>query len=151
PDSTDRVCVERRVPKPRQPDDPCPQITPPSYKSIVFLLPFALCTAFPHSDYYESSALGSAHRLPSQLARFLPGGHCGSPACGRWSAPGTVKADLLMTPNRRRPVRLLGPLPPVALTGRAALQPPVENQQACEVNLRHDHLPRRHGAPSNPA
>ena len=55
-----------------------------------------------------------------------------------------------MTPNRRRPVGLLGPLLPVALTGRAALQPPVENQQACEVILRHDRLRRRRGAPSNP-
>ena len=40
------------------------------------------------------------------------------PACGRWSAPGTVQADLLMTPDRRRPVRLLGPLPPDVLLGQ---------------------------------
>ena len=55
-----------------------------------------------------------------------------------------------MTPNRRRPVGLFGPLLPIALTGKAALQPPVENQQACEVILRHDRLLRRRGAPSNP-
>jgi hypothetical protein len=36
----------------RLPDDPCPQIIPPSCKSIVFLPPFALYAAFPRSDYY---------------------------------------------------------------------------------------------------
>jgi hypothetical protein len=30
-------------------------------KSIFFLLPFALCVAFPRSDYYGSSALGIVH------------------------------------------------------------------------------------------
>lgn len=40
---------------------------------IVFLLPFALCAAFPRSDYYGSSALGVARLLPSRLARFRAG------------------------------------------------------------------------------
>lgn len=43
------------------------------YKPIVFLLPFALCVAFPHSDYYESSALGVVHIWPSQRARLPTG------------------------------------------------------------------------------
>ena len=34
--------------------------------------------------------------------------------------------------------------------GRVMSQPPVENQKACEVTLRHDRLLRRPGAPSNP-
>lgn len=74
--------------------------------------------ALPVESEASSAHLVSRHR------------HCGSPACGRWSAPGTVQADLLMTPNPRRPVELLGPLPPNAPVGGAALQPPVENQQA---------------------
>lgn len=64
---------------------------------------------------------------PTSLSRHR---YCGSPAYRRWSASGTFKADLLMTLYRRRPIELLGPLPPVAPTGGAALQPPVENQQA---------------------
>lgn len=56
--------------------------------------------------------------------------HCGSPAHEWWLAPGTLEADLLMTPNRRRPVELLGPLSAVALTAETAFQPSVENQQA---------------------
>lgn len=56
--------------------------------------------------------------------------HCGSPACEWWPAPGTFKADLLMAPNRRRPVELFGPLSIVALTIEAAFQPPVGNQRA---------------------
>ena len=43
--------------------------------------------------------------------------HCGSPACSRWSTSGTVKTDLLMSPDQRRPIELLGPLPPVTLRG----------------------------------
>ena len=70
---TDRVCVERRVSRPRRPDNPCPQIVPPSCKPIVFLLPFALCAAFPRSDYYGSSALGVVHLRSSRLARFGAG------------------------------------------------------------------------------
>jgi hypothetical protein len=73
-------------------------------------------------------------RLPT-LTSLSRHRHCGSPACDRWSAPGTVQADLLMTPNRRRPVELLGPLPPAAPAGGAALQPPVENQQTREVTI----------------
>ncbi len=68
-------------------------------------------------------------RLPA-LTLLTRHRHCGSPACGRWAAPGTVQADLLMTPNRQRPVELLGPLPSAAPAGGATLQPPVENQQA---------------------
>ena len=73
PYSTDRVCVERRVSRLHLSGDPCPQIVPPSYKSIVFLLPFALCTAFPRSDYYGSSALGFVHLRPSRLAQSASG------------------------------------------------------------------------------
>jgi hypothetical protein len=39
--------------------------------SIVFLLPFAMCAAFPHSDYYGSSALGVVRLRSSRLAWFL--------------------------------------------------------------------------------
>ena len=46
---------------------------PPSYKSIVFLLPFALCAAFPRSDYYGSSALGLVRLRPSRRAQFRAG------------------------------------------------------------------------------
>ena len=35
-----------------------------------------------------------------------------------------------MTPNRRHPIELLGPLSTVALTAETAFQPPVEDQQA---------------------
>jgi hypothetical protein len=56
-----------------RPDNPCPQITPPSCRPIVFLLSFALCAAFPRSDYCESSALGVVRLLPSRLARFRAG------------------------------------------------------------------------------
>jgi len=35
-----------------------------------------------------------------------------------------------MTPNRRHPIELLGPLSTAALTVEAAFQPPVENQLA---------------------
>ena len=73
PYSTDRVCAERRVPRPCRPDDPCPQIASPPCKSIVFLLPFALCVAFPRSDYYGSSALGVVRLRPSRLARLRAG------------------------------------------------------------------------------
>ncbi len=66
----DRVCVERRVLRPLQPDDPCPRITPPSCKSIVFLPPFALRMAFPRSDYYGGSALGVVRLRPSRVARL---------------------------------------------------------------------------------
>jgi hypothetical protein len=37
---------------------------------LLFLLPFALCAAFPRSDYYGSSALGVAHLRPSRRAQF---------------------------------------------------------------------------------
>lgn len=40
-----------------------------------------------------------------------------------------------MTPNRRRPVELLDPLPPAAPAGGTALQPPVEDQQTREVTI----------------
>jgi hypothetical protein len=73
PDSTDRVCAERRVSKPHRPRDPCPQIIPPSRYSIVFLLPFALCVALPRSDYYGSSALGVVLLRPLRLAQFPAG------------------------------------------------------------------------------
>src|ERR1700679_1775320 len=73
PDSTDRVCFERRVSKPHRPADPCPWIIPPSCKSIVFLLSFAMCMAFPCSDYYESSVLGLVRFRSSRLAQFRAG------------------------------------------------------------------------------
>lgn len=73
PDSTDRVCVERRVSKLHRLEDLCPQIVPPSRSSIAFLLPFALCAAFPRSDYYGSSALGAVHLRPLRLAQFRAG------------------------------------------------------------------------------
>jgi len=73
PDSTDRVCVERRVSKPHRLGDLCPQIVPPSRSSIAFLLPFALCAAFPRSDYYGSSALGGVPLRPLRLAQFRTG------------------------------------------------------------------------------
>jgi hypothetical protein len=68
-------------------------------------------------------------RLPA-LTSLSRHRHYGSPACEWWPAPGTLKVDLLMTPNRRRPVELLGPLSAAALTAETAFQPPVENQQA---------------------
>lgn len=40
-----------------------------------------------------------------------------------------------MTPNQRHLIELFGPLPPVALDGGAALQPPVEDQQAREITI----------------
>jgi hypothetical protein len=73
--STDTVCAVRRVPKLHQLDDPCPQITSPSRQPIiVFLPPFAMCPAFPDSDYYEGSVLERVHLRSSRLARFLPSG-----------------------------------------------------------------------------
>ena len=48
-------------------------------------------------------------------------------------ASGTVKAALLMTPHRRHPIELCGPLPSIALYRGAALQPPVEDQQVWEA------------------
>jgi hypothetical protein len=56
--------------------------------------------------------------------------HCGSPTYGQWPVFGTVKADLLMSLHRQRPVELFGPLPSTAPADGAALQPPVGNQQA---------------------
>ena len=42
-----------------------------------------------------------------------------------------------MTPNRRDPIELLGPLSTVALTVETAFQPSVEDQQARERLLTH--------------
>lgn len=114
--------------------------------------------AFPFSDALSAPCSGDRRAPPRLIASYLPRHratwrrcglsprlpalallsrhrHYGSPACGRWAAPGTVQADLLMTPNLRHPVELLGPLPPAAPAGRAALQPPVENQQTREVTI----------------
>lgn len=51
------------------------------------------------------------------------------PASGG-SHPVHLKADLLMTPEPRRPVELFGPLSAVALTAETAFQPSVGNQRA---------------------
>jgi hypothetical protein len=59
--------------------------------------------------------------------------HYGSLTYARWGVSGTVKAALLMTLHRRHPVELCGPLPSTTLCRRAALQPPVEDQQVWEV------------------
>src|SRR6476469_3027599 len=58
---------------PHRLDDRCPLIFPPPCKSIVFLLPFAMCAALPRADYYESSALGVVRLRPSRLAQFRSG------------------------------------------------------------------------------
>ena len=58
---------------PHRLDDRCPLIVPPPCKSIVFLLPFAMCAALPRADYYESSALGVVRLRPSRLAQFRSG------------------------------------------------------------------------------
>ena len=65
--------------------------------------------------------------MPTSLSHH---GHFGSPAYNRWDASGTVQADLLMPPDRRRPIELLGPLPTTLSVAGAALQPPVRDQQA---------------------
>ncbi|MCY1562541.1 hypothetical protein D9M68_999540 [compost metagenome] len=95
------------------------------YKPIVFLLPFALCAAFPHSDYYESSALGVVHIRPSQRARLptgqtiqfpvfrlptlLPlGGELYPVQCGRWGIGASPISGLIENPAARidEPCRL---------------------------------------------
>ncbi len=46
---------------------------PPSCKSIIVLLPFAMCAAFPRPDYYGSFALGVVLLRPLRLAQFRAG------------------------------------------------------------------------------
>ncbi len=68
---------------------------------------------------------------PTLLSRHK---YRGSPAYSRWSASGTLKADLLMTLYRRRPIQLRLPSARCSCS-RAALQPPVENPHAWEITI----------------
>lgn len=112
------------------PDFVCPKIHVHGsllrlYNPIVFLLPFALYAAFPHSDYYESSALGVVPIWPSQRARLptgqtiqvpvfrfptlVPlGGELYPVQCGRWGKGASPISGLFENPAVRidEPYRL---------------------------------------------
>ena len=101
-----------------------------------------------HRATWRRCRLSPRLQSPTSLSRHK---YCGSPAYSRWSASGTLKADLLMTLHRRRPIELLGPLPPAAPAGRGHCSRRSKITMHERSSSLHDNLPRLHGAPSNPA